>query len=124
MASTVNAARSRLHDAYAPLRAKILNHYSSVAKLTGADVGGAAYRLPKLLGYWRDTHSDMVLSACPELLDTVNTIEGLCLARDPNYILGKHKPQRPGPKPGWQRTGPLNSAAPHQVGGEYRDGKL
>ncbi len=124
MASTVNAERMRLNGLYPPLRLKILDHYRTAAELVGLDVGGEAHKLPVNLGYWHHTHSDLVLGVCPELLDTVNAIEELCLARDPHHIRGKHKRQRPGPKPGWQRTGPLNTHAPYQVGGEYRDGKL
>jgi hypothetical protein len=120
----VNAERVRLHELYVPLRLKILDHYLAAAQLVGLGVGRKEHKLPPKLGHWHHTHSDLVLGVCPELLDVVNTIEGLCLARDPNFIRGKHKRQRPGPKPGWQRTGPLNTQAPYQVGGEYRDGKL
>jgi hypothetical protein len=124
MARTVAVERSRLHNAYARLRVRILDHYMAVAELTGRELGPKPRQLPHKLGFWRDTHSDMVLSACPELVDTVNDIENLCLARDPYFIRGKHKRQRPGPKPGWQRTGPLNTVAPYQLGGEYRSGKF
>jgi hypothetical protein len=123
MGSTVAAERSRLHDAYQPLRVRILEHYRAVAQLTGREVGPRVYRLPHKLGYWHDTHTDMVLGVCPELVDVVNAIEDLCAARDPHYIRGKHKRQRPGPKPGWMRKGPLNTPGYlHQVGGEYRGG--
>jgi hypothetical protein len=124
MASTVKAERSRLHDAYAPLRVAILDHYHAVAELTGGAVEAKAHKLPKKLGQWHSTHSGMVLSICPELADVVSAIEDLCAARDPDHIRGNHKRQRPGPKPGWQRTGPLNSAVLYHTGGEYRDGTL
>jgi len=125
MVSTVNAVRSRLQNAYAPLRIQILDHYHTMAQLTGRDAGDEAHRLPRKLGQWHHTHSDKVLAACPELLDTVNAVEGLCLARDPNYIRGQHKRQKPGPRPAWQRIGPLNNpTALNQAGGEYRDKKL
>jgi hypothetical protein len=120
MASTVNVERSRLQNAYAPLRVKILDHYLTVAQLAGIDVGEKAHRLPPKLGHWQYTHSLLVHSACPELAHLVDEIEALSVQRDRKYIKGQHKKQKPGPKPVWQRVGPLNSGRPYELVGEYR----
>jgi hypothetical protein len=122
MASIVNAERSRLQNEYAPLRLKILEHYQAVAQLTGGDAGAEAHRLPRKLGQWHHAHSERVHAACPELSDTIDAIENLAAQRDWQYIRGRHKRQRPGPKPGQQRRGPLNTQHLHQSGGVYRGG--
>jgi hypothetical protein len=119
MASTVNSERSRLQNSYAPLRLKILNHYQTVAELVGGDVGARARKLPPKLGHWQYTHSELVHSVCPELIDTIDEIEALSAQRDPHYIKGRHKKQRTGPKPKWQRVGPLNSGQHHELMGEW-----
>lgn len=122
MVSTVNAERSRLQNEYAPLRIKILDHYQVMAQLTGGDAGSVAHKLPRKLGQWHYPHSERVHAACPELSDVIDAIESLAAQRDREYIIGRHKRQRPGPKPGTSRQGPLNTQHTHQLGGDYRGG--
>src|ERR1700721_4670451 len=98
MASTVSVERVRLNNLYVKPRAKILGYYR-LLPLAGREAASVAHRLPPKLGHWTARHSALVLSVCPEMVDTVAAIEDLASQRGCSYIKGHHIKQRPRQNP-------------------------
>lgn len=74
----------QLNREYSKLRQAILSHYMSSGTCT-LDVDLASemyYSVPHDLHQWREKISLLVLKVYPEMLDTVNKIRGLLVARD------------------------------------------
>lgn len=96
MGSTVNTKHIRLNNEYVALRSYILSHYIDALALVGASVHKSAFNIPKRLGNWRSSHSDLVRSFCPELNGVAQRVERLVEQRDPARIKAQHLPLRRG----------------------------
>jgi hypothetical protein len=111
----VHAEQTRLHDQYAALRVRIINHYR-LMPLIGREVSAHAFKLPPKLGHWHATHSERVRAVCPELEDAVQAIEALIAQRSPAAILAKYGPQKRG---GWRKRSRPNSQQTFELVGEW-----